>query len=66
MIKLLAHLVNILPFNMLICKTEALPFILLFFKIDFYSIKDRDIDFAKKALTNLQNEFENEIAECQL
>jgi hypothetical protein len=35
-------------------------------KIDFYSIKDRDIDFAKKALTNLQNEFENEIAECQL
>jgi hypothetical protein len=35
-------------------------------KIDFYSIKDRDIDFAKKALINLQNEFENEIAECQL
>jgi hypothetical protein len=35
-------------------------------KIDFYSIKDRDIDFAKKALTNLQNEFENEIAECKV
>jgi len=31
MIKLLAHLVNILPFNMFICKIEALPFILLFF-----------------------------------
>lgn len=35
-------------------------------KIDFYFLKDRDIDFAKKALTNLQNEFENEIAGCRM
>lgn len=35
-------------------------------KINFYHLKERDIDYAKIALNNLQNEFENEIADCKL
>jgi hypothetical protein len=35
-------------------------------KINFFFLKDRDIEYAKSALLNLQQEFASEIAECQI
>jgi hypothetical protein len=35
-------------------------------KTNFYSLKDRDIKFAKDALLNLQEEFATEIKDCKL
>lgn len=35
-------------------------------KMNFYSLKERDIDFAKDALLNLQDEFEAELESCRI